>query len=114
MVKQGTDGSVRAGLVTYCGYRAIDLSAYIRSKSKRMYGTCLIWQGARVAGKNGSLYGKTVLAGDSVYVHRLMYTLEIADIDAGMHVYRTCGNSLCVNPAHAYVDKPQRAPSDAV
>jgi hypothetical protein len=45
-------------------------------------------------------YGSFSLCGSMIGAHRLAYTLEVGQIGEGLELDHTCGNRVCVNPAH--------------
>ena len=58
---------------------------------------CWIWQGF----KNKQGYGRIRYLGKKVYVHRLIYSLLVGDIDFKKPIIRhVCDNASCCNPAH--------------
>lgn len=60
---------------------------------------CWPWTGGRGKGKDN--YGRFNLDGKHVVrVHRLVYTLMVGPIPAGLHLRHTCDNPPCVNPEH--------------
>lgn len=59
--------------------------------------TCWLWTGSRIS----SGYGNIGLPNRGVaYVHRASYELHIGPIPEGHEIHHTCGNKVCVNPAH--------------
>jgi hypothetical protein len=57
---------------------------------------CLVWTGA----KNRQGYGVIRLRdGHTALVHRVMYSLEIGDLN-GSHLDHLCRNEACCNPVH--------------
>lgn len=57
---------------------------------------CWRWNGAACS----SGYGSLTWRAKGWLAHRLAYTLVIGPIPAGYEVHHTCGNRLCINPAH--------------
>jgi hypothetical protein len=57
---------------------------------------CWRWKGAR----SGSGYGSFWMKGRSRTAHRVAFELRNGPIPEGMHVRRSCGSYLCVNPSH--------------
>lgn len=64
---------------------------------------CWIWTGA-VAGAPPHKQGVMLWGGRQEYVSRILYEMEHGAIPYGRYVTHTCGNSLCVNPAHLALD----------
>lgn len=59
-------------------------------------GGCWIWQRA----VNTAGYGHGYVNGVHKYAHVAAYEQEHGPVPVGMFVHHTCGNKLCVNPAH--------------
>src|SRR5690348_10532372 len=59
-------------------------------------GGCWVWTGALTH----SGYAQTKIRRKSVYIHRLMYELVVADIPAGLDLDHLCRVRNCVNPWH--------------
>lgn len=57
---------------------------------------CWVWTGALQT--NG--YGQTTLAGRRRLVHRVVYTVLVADIPDGLTIDHLCRVRACVNPWH--------------
>lgn len=57
---------------------------------------CWVWQGGK--GHNG--YGLTQVHGKSWRIHRLMYTLLVGEIPAGLDLDHLCRVRACCNPGH--------------
>lgn len=66
---------------------------------------CWEWNGARIP--NG--YGIVRFFYKKMMVHRLMWEIEFGPAEDGMVVARTCGNILCFNPRHLYLEKKEHA-----
>lgn len=71
-------------------------------------GDCWVWTGVQ---RNG--YGIININGRTRNAHRAAYALFVADVPYGQSVLRNCGNSLCCNPEHLYLDV-QEKPLSAV
>jgi hypothetical protein len=61
---------------------------------------CWLWKGAKSA---PDYYGRVVVRGKIIMVHRLSYALAYGTIPKGMFVLHTCKNPVCVNPQHLYL-----------
>ena len=68
---------------------------------------CNVWNGSTSCGKNGKAYGIVRWRIDGrtrkLFAHRVAIALvRGVDYDdlAGFDVHHTCGNPLCINPAH--------------
>ncbi|AMJ67194.1 hypothetical protein AXW84_18485 [Hymenobacter sp. PAMC 26628] len=66
------------------------------------HGTCWRWTGAQA-----SQYGAIMIERKKRLAHRVGYVLAVAPVAPGVNVRHTCSTSLCVNPAHLFVDRLQ-------
>lgn len=57
---------------------------------------CLEWRGQR----NSAGYGRILVNGKRVFVHRLAYEMFVGKIPPGFEVDHLCRNRLCVRPDH--------------
>jgi len=57
---------------------------------------CVLWTGAVKA--DG--YGKRKVGGVDYLAHRYAYEQAVGPIPSGMQLHHTCGERLCLNPAH--------------
>lgn len=55
---------------------------------------CWEWQGG------GGRYGKMMVDGQRVTIHRWAYEQFVGPIPDGLHLHHTCSNTMCVNPDH--------------
>ena len=62
---------------------------------------CWVWQGP-TSGETGRgcHYPRMKLSGQTVAVHRVMFTNEHGYVPGKKQIDRTCRNRRCVNPAH--------------
>ena len=65
---------------------------------------CIIWTGATT----GKGYPVTKKGGRTVYVKRALWEAHRGPIPCGMTVRSRCGDRLCVNVEHLYLDRPGR------
>ncbi len=65
---------------------------------------CIIW----TKGATGSGYPAMKRDGRTVYVKRDLWESHRGPIPEGMTVRSRCGNRLCVNVAHLYLDRSGR------
>ena len=65
---------------------------------------CEIW----TKGTTGDGYPAMKKDGRTVYVKRALWEAKNGPIPEGMTVRSRCGNRLCVNPEHLYVERPGR------
>jgi len=65
---------------------------------------CQIWE----RGTTGDRYPATKKDGRTVYVKRALWEERHGPIPEGMTVRSRCGNRLCVNGEHLYLDRPGR------
>jgi len=63
-------------------------------------GPCFLWTGPTSGNGRGGGYPRMSLDGQSVAVHRVMYTLAHGYIPGRKQVDHICRNRLCVNPDH--------------
>lgn len=61
---------------------------------------CLEWRGPTSGDGRGGYYGRMSLDGQTVAVHRVMFTLVFGYIPGKKHLDHTCRNRACVNPWH--------------
>lgn len=76
-----------------------DIRAHIQSKIVVTATGCWEWQGNR----QFSGYGQVNYLGHGWPVHKLMYTLNVAEVPKGKVVCHTCDNPPCCNPAHLWI-----------
>ena len=62
---------------------------------KAFKGDCWIWEGRTNKG-----YGRLRINGQSFYVHRVYYEMQVGPVPAGMELDHLCRVKLCYNPAH--------------
>lgn len=70
--------------------------ARVASKIQPSSDGCWEWRGCR----NREGYGRVRWEGWSQQAHRVVYTLLVGVIPAGLHLDHLCRNTACVNPAH--------------
>lgn len=58
--------------------------------------SCWVWQ----LSQSGKRCGSTFFQGRTTYAHRVSYLLCVGPIPDGQQIHHTCGQPLCVNPAH--------------
>ncbi len=56
---------------------------------------CWLWQATR-----SPIYGAFTRGGKQYRAHRIAYELLVGPIPAGLQLHHTCGQPICVNPAH--------------
>lgn len=61
---------------------------------------CWDWQGPTSGNGRGGGYPRMNLDGQTVAVHRVVFTHYYGYIPGKKHIDHTCRNRLCVNPAH--------------
>lgn len=61
---------------------------------------CWIWQGGNSGDGRGGGYARMHLDGQTVAVHRVMWTNFYGYIPGKMQIDHVCRNRLCVNPDH--------------
>lgn len=66
-------------------------------------GNCWLWEGN--VGNHG--YGRIMVGGYPVLVHRFVYELHNGIIPGDKGVLHKCGNRLCANPEHLYLGTAQ-------
>jgi len=71
---------------------------------------CIIWS----KGTTGSGYPAVRRDGRTVYVKRALWEAHHGPIPEGMTVRSSCGNRLCVNVAHLYLDRSGRLDAPTV
>lgn len=71
----------------------------ILSRTKRE-GDCLIWTGPTSGTGRGGGYGRMCLSGQTVAVHRVVYTHYFGYVPGKKQIDHKCRNRLCLNPAH--------------
>lgn len=65
---------------------------------------CWIWTGGRF--QNG--YGKITIDGKQQRAHRVAFEMEFGPLPEDALLEHTCGNRLCVNPAHLRIGGTRR------
>lgn len=71
---------------------------------------CEIW----TKGTTGLGFPAMKKKGRTVYVKRVRWEAYYGPIPEGMTVRSRCGNRLCVNPDHLYLDRPGRLDAPVV
>lgn len=61
---------------------------------------CHIWQGSHSGNGRGGGYPRMCLNGQTMAVHRVMYTNEYGIIPGKKQIDHKCRNRMCVNPDH--------------
>lgn len=61
---------------------------------------CHIWQGSHSGDGRGGGYPRMCLNGQTMAVHRVMYTNEYGIIPGKKQIDHKCRNRMCVNPDH--------------
>lgn len=61
---------------------------------------CHIWQGSHSGDGRGGGYPRMCLNGQTMAVHRVMYTNEHGIIPGKKQIDHKCRNRMCVNPEH--------------
>lgn len=64
---------------------------------------CWLWCGTIHHHKGNKKEGVLNIAGKMISVNRVCYELTCGPIPVGHSVRRSCGNALCVNPAHLFL-----------
>lgn len=73
--------------------------AKIISRTRRE-GECLLWTGPTSGNGRGGGYGRMSLDGQTVAVHRVMYTNVFGFVPSKKQIDHKCRNRLCCNPEH--------------
>ncbi len=79
--------------------RRFDIIGKIVANTKRK-NECLLWQGPTSGDGRGGGYGRMSLNGQTVAVHRVMFTCVFGYIPSKKQIDHKCRNRLCVNPDH--------------
>lgn len=61
---------------------------------------CHIWTGSHSGNGRGGGYPRMCLNGQTVAVHRVMYTNEFGYVPSKKQIDHLCRNRMCVNPNH--------------
>jgi len=69
-------------------------------------GECLIWTGQV---NTEPVYGIFSALGGRLIAHRVAYELSIGPLPHHSHVGKTCGNPLCVNPKHLFLQNANKS-----
>ena len=72
----------------------------IRSRCVEDANGCWIWQGPTSGDGRGGGYGRMSLNGQTVAVHRVMFTHVHGFVPGKKQIDHTCRNRLCCNPDH--------------
>ena len=88
-----------------------DAQAFFRRKSERVrflrkcriVGKCWVWTGA----KRGN-YGVFNVSGSIRNAHRVAYVLFREPVHEGVSVLHSCGNKLCCNPDHLFLEVQEK------
>lgn len=64
---------------------------------------CWEWKSA-----NNGHYGFITFQGKSLYAHKVAYELAKGKIPEGCFISHTCGNTLCINPAHLFANHDRK------
>lgn len=86
-------------LLEHCTPNNIALLWRLAARMVSMESGCWEWQGA----KNTQGYGHVRLESRYLRVHRLVYSLCVADVSSGLFVCHRCDNPPCCNPAHLFL-----------
>lgn len=70
--------------------------------------SCWVWVGAKI----GRGYGRIKIDGNTLYSHRVAYTLYKGLIPNDMHVLHSCDNPCCVRPDHLFLGTHQENMQD--
>jgi len=79
--------------------RRLAIVAKIIGNTERQ-GDCLIWTGPTSGNGRGGGYGRMSLDGQTVAVHRVMFTCVAGYVPGKKQIDHRCRNRLCVNPEH--------------
>lgn len=81
--------------------RALQIMSRVRARIEvcRVTG-CWVWQGPTSGDGRGGGYGRMSLNGQTVAVHRVVFTHYYGYIPGRKHIDHKCGNRLCCNPLH--------------
>lgn len=71
----------------------------IQARTKRD-GDCWVWTGPTSGNGRGGGYGRMSLNGQTVCVHRVVYTHYFGYVPGKKQIDHVCCNRLCLNPAH--------------
>ena len=79
-------------------FRVSDLPERLIAKIAVESSGCWVWTGARTS--RG--YGEVMLHKRAWTTHRLVYTMLVGPIPAGLHICHRCDNPPCCNPGHLF------------
>lgn len=74
----------------------------INARAKKE-GECLIWKHTYKHNNRGQRYPLIWINGKRYHTHRVVHLLNTGHDPKGKRVYRTCNNTMCVNPKHIHV-----------
>ena len=77
---------------------------WVKVKGPRTNGVCWLWKGAVLTSGYGVFKPGKDIAIRATTSHRLAYEMEVGEIPPGYDVQQSCGEKLCVNPAHLFTE----------
>lgn len=85
-------------------YRRADIKAkiyaFVQVEDRGYKTPCHIWQGSNSGSGRGGGYPRMSLDGQTVAVHRVMYTNTNGYIPSKKQIDHKCRHRMCVNPDH--------------